>query len=478
MQVTIRKMLLSDVDDKVRWINDEKNNQYLHYELPLEKDKTTEWFKKIENDESRFDGIIEYDGLAVGVIGLLSIADGKAEYYITLGEESYKGKGIAKLASISLLKKAFFEFKLEEVYLYTECKNMHAQYLFEKIGFKKSGIETGKVLNRGNPVDRLFYTISKNDFIGKNLQTFDTPIYLLESNENNIYIKRDDLIPFSFGGNKARKASLFFDEIRKGNYDCVVTYGTSSSNHCRVVANMAKKHRIPCYIISPKEESNETFNSQMMTLFDAKMIVVPIEQVHETIEDKLSLLRKEGLKPYFIEGGGHGNIGTRAILGCYKEINEFEEENNIHFDYIFFASGTGTTQAGLICGKLLYDDVKEIIGISIARKNPRGRDVILDSVNSYLKAGDITISNEVINNETIFIDDYTGDKYGAKNSTIKKVIESILMNCGVPLDFTYTGKAYYGMNDYIEKNKIKNKNILFIHTGGTPLFFDGLKEMN
>ncbi|MDI9487229.1 MAG: 1-aminocyclopropane-1-carboxylate deaminase, partial [Bacillota bacterium] len=35
---------------------------------------------------------------------------------------------------------------------------------------------------------------------------------------NEIYIKREDLLPFSFGGNKARKAQLFFDEIIKGNY--------------------------------------------------------------------------------------------------------------------------------------------------------------------------------------------------------------------------------------------------------------------
>ena len=45
---------------------------------------------------------------------------------------------------------------------------------------------------------------------------------------------------------------------------------------------------------------------------------------------------------------------------------------------------------------------------------------------------------------------------------------------GVPLDATYTGKAFWGMCDYIRKTDIRDKNILFLHTGGTPLFFDGL----
>lgn len=30
---------------------------------------------------------------------------------------------------------------------------------------------------------------------------------------NRLYIKREDLIPYSFGGNKARKAAKFFSEI-------------------------------------------------------------------------------------------------------------------------------------------------------------------------------------------------------------------------------------------------------------------------
>ena len=46
------------------------------------------------------------------------------------------------------------------------------------------------------------------------------------------------------------------------------------------------------------------------------------------------------------------------------------------------------------------------------------------------------------------------------------------------MDTTYVGKAFCGMNKYIEDNKIRNKKILFIHTGGTPLFFDDLEVID
>lgn len=294
---------------------------------------------------------------------------------------------------------------------------------------------------------------------------------------NVIFIKREDLIPFSFGGNKARKAELFFQAIDSDGYDCVVTYGSGSSNHCRVVANECSKREMPVYIISPEEASEYTFNSQMMDLFGAEITTVPVDDVHDTIETKISELKAAGRNPYFIEGGGHGNIGTEAYVQCYEEIREFEKEADLHFDYIFFASGTGTTHAGLVCGQILNGDERRIIGISIARKNPRGRDVVIDSVRSYLGGRAIRAIEEQIQEKTIFIDDYTSG-YGKGDRRVIETIETVLKKYGIPLDATYTGKAFMGMSEYIKKERIKGKNILFIHTGGTPLFFDTLKKLS
>ena len=145
--------------------------------------------------------------------------------------------------------------------------------------------------------------------------------------EDNLYIKRDDLIPYSFGGNKARKGVLFFEEIDKGGFDCVVTYGSSHSNHCRIVSNMAAARGLPCYLIGPEEVSDMTYNSRLMQLFGAEIITVPVNLVHDTIEAKLDELKRAGRKPYFIPGGGHGNIGTKAYAECYEEIKKYEKEN-------------------------------------------------------------------------------------------------------------------------------------------------------
>ena len=108
--------------------------------------------------------------------------------------------------------------------------------------------------------------------------------------------------------------------------------------------------------------------------------------------------------------------------------------------------------------------------------------MVLDSIREYLGKEPLSVSGKEITendiqDKTIFIDDYTGDGYGANSAEIQDTIKESLVKYGMPLDSTYTGKAFLGMKKYIRQKGIADKNILFIHTGGTPLFFDDLNKM-
>ena len=66
--------------------------------------------------------------------------------------------------------------------------------------------------------------------------------------------------------------------------------------------------------------------------------------------------------------------------------------------------------------------------------------------------------------------------YGAWSEPVADLIRQIYGREGISLDMTYTGRAFYGMVKYLEENKIQGKQILFLHTGGTPLFFVFLEQ--
>lgn len=292
---------------------------------------------------------------------------------------------------------------------------------------------------------------------------------------NKLYVLREDLIPYSFGGNKVRKAVNFFKDIQLGQYNTVITYGSPSSNHARVIANFSSMYKLKCIIVTPSSSDSESINTFLVRFLGAQIVYCKLSDVKSTIEKVINDEIQVGRKPYFIEGGGHGNLGTSAYVEVYEKILKKEKELNIIFDYIFLASGTGTTQAGLIIGNQLNNNKKNIIGISIARSKEKGTEVIAKSIKDYYEYINTKMNTQ---NISITLDDsYIVDGYGTCNDSIKKVLKEQLLNNGLPLDTVYTAKAFWGMENYLNKNGILSKNILFIHTGGTPLFFDNINNM-
>lgn len=169
MNVTIRKFEKEDIPKKVEWINNPENNEFLHYDIPLSIEGTESWYKSHIGDYTRFDAVIEADGVPCGTIGLLSIdrKNMKAEFYIAMGEPSFKGKGVATAASKAILKYAFNDLSLNRVYFYTEIENIAAQKLLEKVGFKREGCISQDILSHGKYVDRFIFGICRADYLRK-----------------------------------------------------------------------------------------------------------------------------------------------------------------------------------------------------------------------------------------------------------------------------------------------------------------------
>lgn len=96
------------------------------------------------------------------------------------------------------------------------------------------------------------------------LERVITPTIQISDNYNELYIKRDDLLPFSFGGNKVRIAIELIKDVKRRENDCVIGYGGSKSNLNRALSNIGNYYEIPCYIISSCNESGqwlESYNS-------------------------------------------------------------------------------------------------------------------------------------------------------------------------------------------------------------------------
>jgi D-cysteine desulfhydrase len=309
-----------------------------------------------------------------------------------------------------------------------------------------------------------------------------TPIQEIKGNKNRIFIKRDDLLPFNFGGNKTRIAEEFLDNMLHRNCSCMVGYGNARSNLSRALAGICFSRGIKCYIISPDDDNGtciNTFNSKMVLKTATKIIRCPKSEVFECVSGTLDRLYQCGENPYYIFGNSHG-IGNEAVpVAAYDKVfNEIlvqENELKVKFDYIFLACGTGMTQAGLLAGKYKNQSDIKIVGISIARKTDKEKPVIRNILGAYSDASGFNIPELWYNDNVDVEDSYLDGGYGQYSEPIVHCIENTFYINGIPLDPTYTGKAFHGMLKYIDERNINNKNILFIHTGGTPLFFDFIR---
>lgn len=309
---------------------------------------------------------------------------------------------------------------------------------------------------------------------------YNSPIELYQEKPYKLFIKREDLLPKCFGGNKLRIAEEYIKDMYKECKDCMVAYGNPRSNLCRTLSMICYSLNIPCFILSPDEgngERVESFNKKLSLISKANIISCDKNNVSFYVEKVLSDCRNKGYNPYYIYGDifGKGNEGTpvEAYYQVYlNELDDFIKRESI--GYIFLPVGTGMTIAGLIVARNSLCGNEKIVGISIARERENARESIDRYCKSFVENKDLDID---YSNYTI-LDDYIMGGYGKYSNDLNRMILDIYCKHGLEMDPTYVGKGFYGMNDWLLNNNIRKENVLFIHTGGTPLWFDFINSLD
>ncbi len=280
-------------------------------------------------------------------------------------------------------------------------------------------------------------------------------------------IVRDDLLPFLYGGNKARKALEYERILRIGGYDAVVTTGGIQSNHCRVVALLAARNGWGCHIVyhGTKERfEREAGNAFLVRSTNATYEFVETSQIAEAMDSAMVMFKRKGKKPYYVTGGGHDLAGGIAYVKAIRDLSEDLKKTNNSPHRIFLPSGTGSTQAGIIVGLALYNlsDV-EVIGISIARKKERAMQVTKDFTKVLAQNYEITYD---LSDRVYITDDFLLGGYEETTREVQLWLVEQTKKTGIVFDPTYSGKALWGMFQMIQKNNYPKQNNLFWHTGG------------
>jgi D-cysteine desulfhydrase family pyridoxal phosphate-dependent enzyme len=290
----------------------------------------------------------------------------------------------------------------------------------------------------------------------------------------HIFIKRDDQTGLASGGNKTRKLEYLIWEALQNGCDTVITAGAQQSNHCRQTAAACAIAKLKCHLLlggtAPKKYNG---NLLLSDLLGAQIHFTGENRKGENINALKQQLELEGKKPFVIPYGGSNLTGALGFVNAMKELKTQLIDQNLKIDYLFFASSSGGTQAGLTLGNDLYNLNIKLVPIGIDKSEMQGmslEEVVLNLVNKGKHL--LKIKKEYHLADVKINNDYNEAGYGVITENEKAAIKELAQSEGILLDPVYTGRAFYAMMDYLKIKKIPlNSNVLFWHTGGLPANF-------
>ena len=290
----------------------------------------------------------------------------------------------------------------------------------------------------------------------------------------NIYLKRDDNTGLASGGNKTRKLEYLIQEALNQNCDTVITAGAQQSNHCRQTAAACAATGLVCHLmLGGTKPEKQDGNLLLSYLLGANIHFSGENRKGEDISLLKTELESKGKRVYTIPYGGSNLTGALGFVNAVRELVQQMTTLDLKIDYIFFASSSGGTQAGLTLGKELFGLNSELMPITIDKSETQGLSIEQVILNILVEGKKILGINREYNLDDIkLIKDYDSPGYGVITHNEISALRELATTEGILLDPVYTARAFYGMLDYLKKERIPSgSTVLFWHTGGLPANF-------
>lgn len=292
-----------------------------------------------------------------------------------------------------------------------------------------------------------------------------------------IWIKRDDQLGLSAGGNKTRKLEFLVADALAQGADTLVTTGAPQSNHCRLTAAAAVKEGLKCRLLIEERipgsfDSDASGNHFLFDLLGVESIeVVPAgTDLAAGMARIAEGLKAEGRKPYVIPGGGSNPLGALGYVACAGEIVAQSSDMGVAFDAVVCASGSAGTHAGLLVGLEAARSQMPLTGVSV-RRAVAEQTALVEGL--ALRTAELLGHDASVVAGKVAVDDrWVGEGYAIPTDTMIEAVRMLVGREGVLLDPVYTGKAMAGLIGQVREGRWKKgDNVLFVHTGGSPALY-------
>jgi 1-aminocyclopropane-1-carboxylate deaminase/D-cysteine desulfhydrase-like pyridoxal-dependent ACC family enzyme len=290
-----------------------------------------------------------------------------------------------------------------------------------------------------------------------------------------LWIKREDLGPLAFSGNKLRNLEFVLGEAIANGADTVVTPGRRWSNHCRLTAAAGAKLRLAVHIVVSGPPVERSPNLELIGLLGGVLHQAGTDSRDERdalVTGVSAELEASGHRVHVIPVGGSTVTGAWGQVLAALELAEQLAHEHVSADAIVLATATGGTHAGLLVGSMLaFDPPPRVIGVVASESEANLAQAIAPKVAGLAALAGIDPPPV----ERIELDaGYVGPGYGMPSPASVEAARSLARTEGILVDPIYTAKGLAGLIGRVRSGELDGKRVVFWHGGGLPSLFEPL----
>jgi len=294
-----------------------------------------------------------------------------------------------------------------------------------------------------------------------------------------VWVKRDDLTGYAWGGNKIRTIEYLLGDATARNCDIVVLCGGATSNFAALMAAASTAQGLDVVQVSYGVEPDP----KPVALLAGEAAGARLHYTGSTDRSTMEVaaaalvddLRAQGRRPSLVPRGGATVIGALGYAHAAGEVRHQLRQAGVGALTLIISVGSGGSIAGLLAG-FLFDfegdgdesplDI-ELIGVSVSRPP----EALMDDIATKAQAcgqdrprlANLRCRWELVDGRRGGFNQYDADEAA--------FIDELMRRSGLLIDTTYNGKALRWLHEQPPQD---NRPILYWHTGGALAVADRL----
>ncbi|MEH2197680.1 1-aminocyclopropane-1-carboxylate deaminase/D-cysteine desulfhydrase [Nostoc sp.] len=279
----------------------------------------------------------------------------------------------------------------------------------------------------------------------------------------DLYVLRLDLMHPWVNGNKWFKLKYNLLEAKEKNFTTLLTFGGAYSNHIYATAAAGNLFGFRTIGVIRGEETlplNPTLSFAVQQ--GMQLVYLNREMYRQRNTPALQEYLQQRFGEVFIIPEGGSNLN--GVRGCMEIVGDAMSTAGYAyaFDRICVACGTATTLAGIA---LSLHQGQRAIAFPVLKNGAFLAQETESLLTNYLASDLPTPFNSPASWELVC--DYHFGGYAKVNDELLMFSQQFKEEHGIPLDYVYTAKMFYGVMDLLKQGFFsKGDSLLLIHTGG------------